>query len=91
MHDGFKLASEALTGFADGALYDFHRPSFPPEDVHNLLRGLQVANEYAATMLDLAATRASPPSCSPSAPKSVRLRLLSLTRDEESTERKCEA
>lgn len=46
---------EASTGFANAASYDAHRPSFPPDSVSVLLKGLGVAGKPAADVIDLAA------------------------------------
>jgi hypothetical protein len=50
-----RLADEALAGFAKGALYDQHRPSYPLEAVEKLLSALRVSGAPAAVILDLAA------------------------------------
>jgi ubiquinone/menaquinone biosynthesis C-methylase UbiE len=49
------LAGEALTGFAKGALYEQHRPSYSNEAVDNLLNALGVKDVANAAVLDLAA------------------------------------
>ncbi|KAK5015622.1 hypothetical protein LTR16_003568 [Cryomyces antarcticus] len=49
------IPSQALSGFADGASYDQHRPSFPAESVNNLLDKVGIAGVEGARVLDLAA------------------------------------
>jgi len=46
---------EAHSGFADAASYDAHRPSFPQASVSTLLKGLGIAGEQNADVVDLAA------------------------------------
>ncbi|KAF1984648.1 methyltransferase [Aulographum hederae CBS 113979] len=45
----------AQTGFAKGASYDQHRPSYPPEAVESILQAAHVAGQPQATIVDLAA------------------------------------
>jgi SAM-dependent methyltransferase len=47
------LAPSAQSGFADGASYDAHRPSYPPKSVETLISSLNVPP--GAHILDLAA------------------------------------
>jgi SAM-dependent methyltransferase len=49
------FAGEALTGFAKGALYEQHRPSYTDQAVGTLLRALGVEGVANAEVLDLAA------------------------------------
>jgi ubiquinone/menaquinone biosynthesis C-methylase UbiE len=53
MSTGPTLAPSAQSGFADGASYDAHRPSYPSTSVTTLLSNLKVAS--GARILDLAA------------------------------------
>ncbi|KAF2842724.1 S-adenosyl-L-methionine-dependent methyltransferase [Patellaria atrata CBS 101060] len=50
-----QLPSQALSGFANGALYDQYRPSYPQASVHALLEALRVSGQNGATIVDLAA------------------------------------
>jgi ubiquinone/menaquinone biosynthesis C-methylase UbiE len=47
------LAPSAQNGFADGASYDAHRPSYPPQSVNSLISALDVSP--SAAILDLGA------------------------------------
>jgi SAM-dependent methyltransferase len=49
------LPSGALSGFADGAAYDQHRPSYPPAAVASLLAHMRLAALPAARIVDVAA------------------------------------
>lgn len=49
------LPSGALSGFADGAAYDRHRPSYPPAAVASLLAHMRLAALPAARIVDVAA------------------------------------
>lgn len=49
------ISEAAVQGFHDGALYDAHRPSYPPEAVDALLRGLGVAGRQGAKVVEIAA------------------------------------
>ena len=45
----------ATDGFAEGTLYDEHRPTYAPEAVEHLLVNLNVAGKPGARVVDLAA------------------------------------
>lgn len=45
----------AVTGFHNGALYDAHRPSYPPEVVDGLLTELGIAGRQGARVVEVAA------------------------------------
>jgi hypothetical protein len=49
------IAGEALSGFAKGALYEQHRPSYSDQAVDTLLQALGVQGVANAELLDLAA------------------------------------
>lgn len=49
------LSDKAVTGFANAALYDEHRPSYPPQAVAKLLEASGVTGVKGAHVLDLAA------------------------------------
>ena len=51
----FTIAESAQSGFSDAAVYDTHRPSYPPGSVNKLLENLKVAGVRGARILDLAA------------------------------------
>jgi len=48
------LDNRAATGFKNGANYDTHRPTYPPEAVEKLLTHLGIANQESARVIDLA-------------------------------------
>jgi SAM-dependent methyltransferase len=50
-----RISEKALNGFAEAALYDQHRPSYPQEAVAKLLVAAGVNDIKDATVLDLAA------------------------------------
>jgi len=49
------IRPEARSGFANGALYDQHRPSYPATAVDKLLNAVRVAGIAEANIVDLAA------------------------------------
>ena len=49
------IKSAASTGFVSPALYDAHRPSFPPASVKKLLEALQLVDQPGARVLELGA------------------------------------
>lgn len=49
------LSDKAVTGFANAALYDEHRPSYPPLAVTKLLEAAALTGVKGAHVLDLAA------------------------------------
>ena len=57
MNSSESYASEALAGFSKGAVYDQHRPSYPPQAVDDLLQALRLnaSGGSPANVLDLAA------------------------------------
>lgn len=54
MASTFTLDSRADKGFSNAALYDAHRPSYPPEAVNKILAHLNVADVPKAQIIDLA-------------------------------------
>jgi len=50
-----RLSEKAINGFAEAALYDAHRPSYPPEAVVSLLVAAAVSEMPSARIIDLAA------------------------------------
>ncbi|KAF2794036.1 methyltransferase domain-containing protein [Melanomma pulvis-pyrius CBS 109.77] len=50
-----RLSEKAKSGFAEAALYDAHRPSYPPDAVASLLVAAGVAGVVGASLIDLAA------------------------------------
>jgi hypothetical protein len=53
--DSPRLSEKAQSGFANAALYDVHRPSYPPEAVSTLLSAAAVDGVHGARLVDLAA------------------------------------
>jgi len=53
--DSHHLSARAVSGFSKSALYDQHRPSYPPDAVETLLDAVRVAGVPGATIVDLAA------------------------------------
>lgn len=49
------IKSAARNSFAASSAYECHRPSYPPEAINKLLRGLEVAGVNGARVADLAA------------------------------------
>jgi len=49
------IHNSATVGFSNAALYDTHRPSYPPEAVQKLLDHLSLSNVQGAKIIDLAA------------------------------------
>jgi ubiquinone/menaquinone biosynthesis C-methylase UbiE len=54
MFTPFTLDNRAQSGFQNAALYDTHRPSYPPESVSKLLTHLNLAGVKGAKIIDLA-------------------------------------
>lgn len=52
---GSSLSEKAVSGFANAALYDEHRPSYPSEAVSALLRAASVDGVQGVRLVDLAA------------------------------------
>ena len=52
---GSGIKHVAQTGFAAAAAYDAHRPTYPPEVVEKLLKGLEIHGVQRARVVDLAA------------------------------------
>lgn len=50
-----RLSDKAVSGFAKAALYEAHRPSYPPDAVTKLLGAAGVEHRDRARLLDLAA------------------------------------
>ncbi|KAF2876109.1 S-adenosyl-L-methionine-dependent methyltransferase [Massariosphaeria phaeospora] len=50
-----QLSAKAVSGFADAAAYDEHRPSYPPDAVTALLEAADVRGANGASIVDLAA------------------------------------
>jgi trans-aconitate methyltransferase len=53
--DSSRLSEKAVSGFANAALYDAHRPSYPSEAVTTLLKAAAVDGVDGARLIDLAA------------------------------------
>lgn len=53
--DSNHLSDKAVSGFANAALYDEHRPSYPPHAVTTLLEAAAVSSHEGARLIDLAA------------------------------------